>query len=83
MSFGANGPTDQVKLKVIHLLRCSVKRVTFLFPKQMYKLKGWALVAQPLWLIYLFIQILNVLLHLNRVGQSTLDKHDLAELPDL
>ena len=35
-------------LKVIHLLCCSVKRVTFLLLEQMYKLKGWAVVAQPL-----------------------------------
>ena len=36
--FGVNGAADHVKLKVIHLLSCSVKKVTFVSPKQMYKL---------------------------------------------
>ena len=40
-----------VKLKVIHFLRYTVLRVTFLFSKQMYKLKGWAVVARPFFLL--------------------------------
>jgi len=35
-------------MQVIHLLSSSVQGITFLLPEQMYKLLGWAFVAQPL-----------------------------------